>query len=236
MVLLTLLVRLAKHAAHPVSGCLAVALISFSAWSQSGPVAASSASVAPNAPKPVLAASANNGSTAIEWATLSSAQQFALRPLQGNWTTLSDQQKRKWLSLSANFPRLNADEQAKLHSRMAQWAALSPRQREQARLNYAEVQKISPIQKSEKWEAYQALDPNDKKKLAATAQPKPPRTALAANPAPSDKINQVPLIESAGRIRLPVPMSDSPGQTLLVKPLPPSRPAASKPVNASSTN
>jgi hypothetical protein len=236
VVLLNLLVRLAKRAAQPVSGCLGVALISFSAWSQSGPGTATSVSVAPNAPKPSLAASNLNGSTAIEWSTLSAAQQLALRPLQGNWTSLSDQQKRKWLSLSANFPRMNADDQTKLHSRMAQWAALSPRQREQARLNYAEVQKISPVQKNEKWEAYQALDPNDKKKLAATAKPKPPRTALATNPAPSDKINQVPLIESAGRIRLPVPMADSPGQTLLVKPLPSKRPAATRPVNASSTN
>jgi Protein of unknown function (DUF3106) len=224
------------RAAQPASVCLAVALISLSAWSQSAPVAASPAIVAPTAPKPALAVSNINGSTAIEWRTLSAAQQVALRPLQSSWANLSDQQKRKWLSLSATFPRMSANDQSKLHSRMAQWAALSPRQREQARLNYAEVQKISPAQKNEKWEAYQALDPNDKKKLAAAAQPKPPRTALAANPAPSDKINQVPLIESAGRIRLPVPMADSPGQTLLVKPSPPSRPAASRPVNASSTN
>ena len=160
---------------------------------------------------------------------------MALRPLQSTWKTLSDQQKRKWLSLSANFPRMTADDQTKLQSRMAQWAALSPRQREQARLNYAEVKKISPQQKSEQWEAYQALNPEEKHKLATAAQPNPPRTALAIKTEPHDKINRVPVIESDGRVRLPVPIMGSTSQTLLGMPSQKNK-SASSPAHATSTN
>lgn len=213
----------------------AVGAFAMSAWAQSNPVAAPSVPAPVMAAKPAPVASTVRNSSTIEWRTLSAPQQVALQPLQNDWNSLSDQQKRKWLSISANYPRMSPPEQAKLHSRMAQWAALSPRQREQARLNYAEVQKISPQQKNEKWEAYQALNPTDKQKLVASAQPKPPSTALAVQPAPPDKINRLPLIESAGRVRLPVPMTGVASKTLLVKPVLPSRPA-SAPANASSSN
>jgi hypothetical protein len=229
------LIRLAKHAARPASAAFVFACFSLSVWSQSSPVAAPTAPIPSTATKPVLSASNNASPTAIEWSTLSPQQQVALRPLSSTWKTLSDQQKRKWLSLSANFPRLSADEQAKLQSRMAQWAALSPRQREQARLNYAEVKKISPQQKSEQWEAYQALNPQEKQKLATSAQPKPPRTALAVKTEPPNKINRVPVIESDGRVRLPVPIMGSTSQTLLGMPPQKSKPASS-PAHASSAN
>lgn len=130
---------------------------------------------------------------------------------------------------------MTADDQTKLQSRMAQWAALSPRQREQARLNYAEVKKISPQQKSEQWEAYQALNPQEKQKLATAAQPKPPRTALAIKTEPPDKINRVPVIESDGRVRLPVPIMGSTSQTLLGMPSQKNK-SASSPAHATSTN
>jgi hypothetical protein len=181
-----------------------------------------------------LASAANNAST-IAWRSLSAQQQEALQPLQSDWNNLSDQQKRKWLSISVNFPRMADGEQTKLHERMAQWAALSPRQREVARLNYGEVQKMSPHQKSEKWEAYQALTPTDKQKLAASAQPTPPRTALAVQPAPPGKIHQLSTPDASNHARLPLPMIGVSNKTLLVKPVAPSRPA-SAPANASSKN
>jgi hypothetical protein len=181
-----------------------------------------------------LASAVNNAST-IAWNSLSAPQQVALRPLQSDWNNLSDQQKRKWLSISANFPRMAVGEQTKLHERMAQWAALSPRQREVARLNYGEVQKMSPQQKNEKWEAYQALTPTDKQKLAASAQPTPPRTALAVQPAPPGKIHQLPPPDASNHARLPLPMTGVSNKTLLVKPVAPSR-QASAPANASSKN
>ena len=68
---------------------------------------------------------------------------------------------------------MSGAEQAKLHSRMTEWAALSPQQRTQARLNFAETKQLSPDDKKAKWEAYQALPPEEKRKLAAGAA-KPP--------------------------------------------------------------
>jgi hypothetical protein len=226
------LTRLLKVA---VTGGFTVGAFALSAWAQGNPVAAPLIPAPVMVAKPAPVASTGRNSTTIEWRTLSAPQQVALQPLQSNWNSLSDLQKRKWLSVSANYPRMSPEEQAKLHSRMAQWAALSPRQREHARLNYAEVQKISPQQKNEKWEAYQALNPTDKQKLVASAQPKPPRTALAIQPTPPDKINQLPLTESTNHVRLPVPMTGVASKTLLVKPVQPSRPA-STPANASSNN
>ena len=135
------------------------------------------------------------------------------------WVTLSDGQKRKWISLSTNYPRMTAPEQTKLHARMEQWAALSPRQREQARLNFADIQKIAPQQKNEQWQAYQALSPEEKLKLVKSAQPKPPRTAIAARPAPPDKLNRLPPPKNAGHIGLTAPITSPTNKTMLTIPM-----------------
>ena len=125
------------------------------------------------------------------WTELTPAQQQALAPLSGKWDTVSDAQKRKWLALSQNFPRMSGAEQAKLHSRMSEWVALSPQQRTQARLNFGETRQLSPDDKKAKWEAYQALSPEEKHKLAASAA-KPPATAAAVKPVPSEKLANGP--------------------------------------------
>ena len=131
--------------------------------------------------------------SSTDWSALTPEQQHALKPLSATWNHLSTLQKRKWLSLGTNFSNMALADQNKLHGRMAQWAALSPRQREQARLNFAEAKKMMPPQqKNEKWIAYQALSPEDKKKLAKSAQSKPPHTALAAQPSAPDKLSHLP--------------------------------------------
>src|SRR5207253_10497564 len=73
--------------------------------------------------------------------------------------------ERYTLSLHDALPILSGEEQAKLHSRMAEWVGLSPQQRSAARLNYGETKKLSSDDKKAKWEAYQALPPEEKKKL-----------------------------------------------------------------------
>jgi len=122
-------------------------------------------------------------STKPLWSELTPAQQQALAPLAGSWNTVSETQKRKWLALSQNFPSMSGAEQAKLHSRMTDWVALSPQQRTQARLNFGETQQLAPSDKKAKWEAYQALSPEEKRKLAAKA-PKAPAAAAAVKPSP----------------------------------------------------
>jgi hypothetical protein len=127
------------------------------------------------------------------WRELAANQQKALAPLQPQWDTLNEAQKRKWLAVSANFPKMSGEEQAKLHSRMTEWAALSPQQRTMARLNFGETRKLSADDKKAKWEAYQALSPEEKKSLAAkAAAPKPPTTAAAVRPVPKEKLAHLP--------------------------------------------
>jgi hypothetical protein len=147
------------------------------------PAASAKVAVAP-VPKPA--------ETRPAWSELTVPQQQALQPLAGTWATISEAQKRKWLALSQNFPKLPPPEQAKLHSRMTEWVALSPAQRAQARLNFGETKSLSPDDKKAKWEAYQALPPEQKRKLAADAAAKPPTTAAAVKPVPRQKLATVP--------------------------------------------
>lgn len=146
-------------------------------------------------PAPVRPATAPKAEAKPTWAELTPAQQAALAPLAGTWRTLGEAHKRKWLALSANFATTPPGEQARLHSRMTEWAALSPQQRTAARLNFAEAQKVAPDDKRAKWEAYQALSPEEKGKLAAGAaasKPKPPPTAIEVQPAPQQKLAKLP--------------------------------------------
>lgn len=129
------------------------------------------------------------------WSEMSPARRQALAPLTGTWSTLTEAHKRKWLVVADSFARMPPAEQARLHTRMAEWAALSPQQRVQARQNYFAIQQVPESDKKAKWEAYQALPPEEKKKLAAgaaKAKPVTPATAAAVQPVPQQKLARVP--------------------------------------------
>ncbi|HEY8358161.1 MAG TPA: DUF3106 domain-containing protein [Ramlibacter sp.] len=146
-------------------------------------------------PPPVRMAQATKPESSPGWRELTPAQQQALAPLTGSWAKLSEAHKRKWLALSANYPTMAQPEQALLHSRMAEWAALSPQQRTQARLNFAESKTVPADDKKAKWEAYQALPAEEKRKLAAgarAAKPPAPPTAAAVQPEPEQKLAKPP--------------------------------------------
>lgn len=161
------------------------------------------------------------------WGELTAAQKRALAPLEQRWSRMGDVQKRRWLALAQTFATLPAQEQDKLHSRMADWASLSAQQRSQARLNYAVTKRLSPDDKRAQWEAYQALSPEEKSRLAAHAGPKPAGAATALHPvsprklaripaatnAPADAVNLPkipPLPDGKARPALPVPRTDTP--------------------------
>ena len=174
---------------------LALSLASAIATAQSAPLAPSPVSAVSSVQAPQKSSASDltlsNPLATLEWAVLSKEQKMALHPLAAGWEKLSDVQKKKWITLSANFSKMTQTDQTKLHERMVQWSALSPKQREHARLNFAEAQKITPQEKYEKWQAYQALSPEAKQKLAKSAQPKPPRTALAPKPVPASQISRI---------------------------------------------
>ncbi len=161
------------------------AVLAVAAWAQA-PVPPSQQQ------RPVAPAGKTAMAARPAWTELTPQQQQALAPLAASWGSLSEVHKRKWLALSRNFATLPAAEQAKLHSRMTDWAALSPQQRTQARLNFGEARQLSADDKKAKWEAYQALPPEEKRKLAARAAPKTPATAAAVKPVSPQKLARVP--------------------------------------------
>lgn len=128
----------------------------------------------------------------LDWHALTADQRMALAPLNDEWHHISDAQRRKWIALTKQYRNLSQAEQATLQGRMKEWVSISPKERAEARLNFAEAKKLSPEDRKAKWDAYQALTPQEREKLAATA----PRTirgaAPALRPAASDRLARVP--------------------------------------------
>ena len=142
-------------------------------------------------------ASAKPLAAGTAWSQLSPMQKQALAPLASSWnTTMSETQKRKWLEISKNYSTMTPQAQAMLNSRMSEWVALSPQQRAQARLNFGKTRELSrqltPEEKKAKWAAYQALSPEEKQKLAASASPKPSGAATAVKPVAPHKLAPFP--------------------------------------------
>ena len=126
------------------------------------------------------------------WQALKPQQKKALAPLAPHWSQISVAQKSKWLAMSNNFDNLSPKEQATLHERMADWAALSPQQRAQARLIFNETKSLAADEKKTQWEAYQALSPEEKKKLAAKQTTGIQGAATASQAAPPNKVIRMP--------------------------------------------
>lgn len=165
--------------------------LSAAAQTQPAPTAASLPAQAPAGKTVVAQAIAGPG-----WTELSPVQQEILKPLATSWNGLSQGHKRKWLQMAKSYPSLSIEEQGKMQGRMKEWVALSPQQRAQARLNFAKTKELSKEltaeEKKAKWEAYQALSDEEKRKLAAKAPPKPVGAAAAAKPVAPQKLATVP--------------------------------------------
>lgn len=201
---------------------IGLALASGLAWAQPAP---------PTKPASTAAAPGVAARPAPGWNALSAGQKQALKPLAGTWNSLSDLQQRKWLALSRNFAAMSPAEQATLHSRMTEWAALSPQQRTLARLNFAETRKLPSDEKKAKWEAYQALSPEEKRKLASGIA-KPGGAALAVKPVSPQKLALPPQARSSAR-RNEAPGTAIPPQLVHQNTLLPRMPPAAVPPPAS---
>lgn len=133
------------------------------------------------------------------WSELTASQKAALAPLSSSWTGMSEGHKRKWIALSANHANLQPAEQAKLHERMTEWSALSPQQRAQARLNFGQAQSVPAEEKKAKWDAYQALSPEERKSLAEKGRQRPAGAAPAVRPVAAQKLATVPAVQAGTR-------------------------------------
>lgn len=181
--------RTAALSASLLAGCL-------SAWAQA-PITSTAAPVNPATPAAAAeaahrapSAGVRNGpglagarsSDKLGWSRLSATQKTALAPLAGLWGELSEPQKLKWMSLSRHFAGLAPSEQERLHSRMSEWASLSMQQRAQARISFAEASALPPAEKKARWEAYQSLSPEERRRLAEESRARPRGAAPAVRP------------------------------------------------------
>lgn len=194
------------------------------------PLPAASAAVVRGGLKPVAKAGPS-------WAELTPEQQQALSPLAADWNGISEPQKRKWLEVSKNYLTLTPAEKTKLNSRMREWVALSPQQRAQARLNFGKTKELSrqltPEEKNAKWNAYQALSPEEKQKLAAKASPKPSGAATAIKPVPPQKLTTLPA-DGNKPVHKP-PLKSAPKIAALPSVAPASAASAAGPVSAAAS-
>jgi hypothetical protein len=119
---------------------------------------------------------------------LKSPQQATLKPLEREWRGMDAQQKQKWVELSTRFPMLTPAEKSRVQDRMSEWTRLTPQERGQARLNFQEAKQVPAQDRQARWNAYQALSPEEKRQLAARAA----APGNAGGPDASRKTNQPP--------------------------------------------
>ena len=178
-------------------------------------------------PPPALSAStpASNRQPATRpsWRELTPAQQQALAPLASEWDRLDAFRKNKWLAIGNKFAGMTPDEQQRIQERMREWVGLTPEQRRIARESYARSKKLNSDQKSARWEKYQQLPDEQKKKLAADAASKKPIARLPSAASQSKNSPTVPPIKSVAK---PVPeRSVTPQPAKISATQPPSQPA-----------
>ena len=171
--------------------------------------------------------------TKPDWQELNPAQKQALAPLSQLWPTMTEAHKRKWLALSQNFSQLPDADKNTLQGRMREWAALSAQQRAQARLNFADAKQLPQDERRSKWEAYQALSPEEKQRLAAQKPTAKVGAALSPKPVSAEKLAVTPT--ASANKALPRIASDQATPTTLL-PNPAAAPSSVVPVSAETEN
>lgn len=142
------------------------------------------------------------------WQELRPAERSVLKPLERDWVGIDASRKQKWREIATRYPNLPPAEQARISARMNTWSAMTPSERGRARLNYQEARQLNPQDRQARWEAYQALPPEQKREFATRAVPAAPPAArarsgevprnagsgreAASRDAPQDKSNIVP--------------------------------------------
>lgn len=169
------------------------------------------------------------------WASLTPLQKQTLAPLQADWASIDTSRKQKWIELAARFPTMPAEERRRVQARMAEWARMSPAERAGARLQFQEARRLPAEERQARWQAYQALSPEEKQTLAQRAKPAarpssspdaPRQTADAASAASAKKRNLIATPRTASaRVVAPTVVQARPGATTTTMSTRPSPPA-----------
>lgn len=154
------------------------------------------------------------------WTSLNKDQQAALQPLAAQWNTLEASSKDKWLNVASRYQQLSPQDQSRMQDRMTQWAKLPPKARGEARLRFQQTRQVSAQERQEKWAAYQALPPDDRKALAQKARRKQKPIFLADDMAGPREQGQVfsgrtptaKVVEKKSNV-VPATLSSAPRQT-----------------------
>ena len=164
-----------------------------------GQAPSSPSAVNPNPPNQLTRplAPQRQDSSGPSWAALTPLQQQALAPLASEWDKLDNFRKRKWLAIGNKYATMKPDEQQRVQERMRDWIKLTPEQRRIARESYARAKKLDSTQKSERWQQYQQLTDEQKKKLAADAASKKHVATLPSTTQSLSKGKTLPPIKSA---------------------------------------
>ena len=159
----------------------------------------------------------------VRWQELKPAQQTLLKPLEREWPGIGAQHKQKWIEMSGRFPTMSPPEQARVQERMAEWARLTPQQRSQARLHFQEAKQLPATDRKARWDAYQALSPEQKQQLAARAGADKPG-ARESQPQAKSNIVPNPALTAQPKVIAPVVVQARPGVTtspITKRPTPP---------------
>ena len=105
------------------------------------------------------------------WQDLTPGQRSALKPLARDWAGIDAIRKQKWLDIADRYPSLPPAEQQRISGRMAEWVQMSPAERGRTRLNYQSARGLTPEERQARWQAYQALSPEQRSELARRAAP-----------------------------------------------------------------
>jgi Protein of unknown function (DUF3106) len=145
------------RAVHSASGAVCLALLLWAGFATAQGGAAD------------RSAGKSSAEQGIRWQDLKGPQQSTLKPLERDWSAMDAPQKQKWVELSTRFPTLTPAEKTRVQERMSEWTKLTPQERGQARLNFQEAKQLPAQDRQERWNAYQALTPEQKQQLAARA-------------------------------------------------------------------
>ncbi|MBV9892447.1 MAG: DUF3106 domain-containing protein, partial [Rhizobacter sp.] len=105
----------------------------------------------------------------VRWQSLTPAQREALAPLERDWPTIDAQRKQKWLALAGRYYGLPPEERTRIQTRMSEWARMTPAERGLARMRFEEARQVPATDRSARWQAYQALPPEQRAQYAARA-------------------------------------------------------------------
>jgi Protein of unknown function (DUF3106) len=147
------------------------------------------------------------------WQDLSRAQAEILKPLEREWPSIDAERKQKWLAIAAKYPAMAPAEQSRVQERMADWAKLSPMERGQARQQFQAAKRVAPQDRPAQWEAYQALPPEQRRKLSEQATATTPAKAAGSGPqrpAVAERTNGKPVPTLAKSNIVPNPALSAP--------------------------